>query len=572
MRSRESRACSWGVAAVVALGTAARATPPPQTYGLDDPRVGAPHAIAMPAMLPLELAGVPRVSLPRPDLLRIEAEDATAPWRSEDKVLRYGVGRDVAAGAEDGRWNVLPGGARVWAVEIASASAIALRVHFAHLRLPAGSRLVVRGLVPAGGTDGASASASDAASDAMAGDSWDIDAPVSTETWSPTVLGEVARLEYFPPAGRRGDGVPFRVDRLQHIYRDPVQAASGIAPTSAGACHNDVTCYPDWRREARAVAGLGVVSGDSLFCTGQLINDQAADFTPYFLTANHCAGNPATAASAELYWFYQTATCGGVPPALGSVPRSVGATLLSANASSDYALLRVAGRLPHGVSWAGWTSRNVADGTPAAVIHHPSGDFKRISFGNKDSTLGCGGGGHLRIQWTDGPTEDGSSGSGAFRADTHQLFAQLHCGPSACGRETYDQFGSFAATYPRVAGLLARGSDDASEPDNTCATARPVAAGTLADRVVKYRDPDWYSIAVPAGKTLVVTVSFVRQNGVLDARLFTACGGAPAVVAIGNRNLKTLRFTNPGAAARLTWEVDLPDDLRNAYTMTVALQ
>jgi len=77
----------------------------------------------------------------------------------------------------------------------------------------------------------------------------------------------------------------------------------------------------------------------------------------------------------------------------------------------------------------------------------------------------------------DGKT--GSSGSGIFRADTHQLFGQLSDGPSACGRETYDCFGAFAATYPQIEAFLRQGSDDSSEPNGSCAQARPVGTGTF---------------------------------------------------------------------------------------------
>jgi hypothetical protein len=366
--------------------------------------------------------------------------------------------------------------------------------------------------------------------------------------------------------------LPFRLDRLQHVYVDPVRAlAGGLQPQSAGSCHNDVTCHPEWAREARAVAGIGVVGDDSLFCTGQLLNDVAGDYAPYFLTAHHCAGLPSVARTAEFYWFYQTSTCDGPPPTLTSVPHSIGATWLAAGAASDYALLRVDGRLPHGVAWAGWTANPVADDTPVAVIHHPSGDFKRISFGDKESQLECGGASHVRVRWTDGPTENGSSGSGAFRADTHQLFAQLHCGPSECGHETYDQFGAFVNTYPKIAGLLAAGADDGLEPNETCATARLTPAGTFSDRVVTLRSPDWYRVRVPVGKKLRVTFHFVAQDGTLAAQVLGGCGEPAKAFASGRRGTRTLELTNPGPAGILRFEVSLPDDVRLAYSMTVEI-
>ena len=76
-----------------------------------------------------------------------------------------------------------------------------------------------------------------------------------------------------------------------------------------------MTCYPEWAQTWRAPSpAIGVVNRDSLFCTGQLLDDQAHDLTPYWLTAHHCVSTAAQAKSAEIYWLYQTARCGGAPP------------------------------------------------------------------------------------------------------------------------------------------------------------------------------------------------------------------------------------------------------------------
>jgi hypothetical protein len=533
----------------------------PETFTLDDPRgpaptvrAGKPGAEVSPspsAELGVMWATLPAVVLAAPDARRIAEEDEARAALSSDKVLRYGVGRPLAVAERDGVWTPVPAGGRLWALEVGSSGALALRLRFSSLRLPEGARLAVVGV----GTRA---------------ETYELPA-TGAQAWTPSVLGDRVRVEYFEPAGAPRAALPFRLDRLQHIYLDPLSATSGIKPLAAGACENDVTCHPDWKREARAVAGLGVIGEDSLFCTGQLLNDQAQDLTPYFLTANHCAGDPSVAPTAEFYWFYQTAVCDGDPPTLASVPHSNGATLLSAGSGSDYALLLVDGHIPDGVAWAGWTANAVPDFTDAAVIHHPSGDFKRISFGFKRPELECGGAQHLRIKWTDGPTEDGSSGSGAFRADTHQLFAQLHCGPSECGRETYDQFGAFVATYPHIAALLAAGADDNSEPDDTCATARLIPTGTYNGRVVKYGSPDWYRVRVPPGKTLRVTFHFTRQNGVLAAQLLTGCGQPAKAVATGAHGTRTLQFVNPGPLPSVRFGVTLPDDVRLVYSMTVEI-
>jgi hypothetical protein len=59
----------------------------------------------------------------------------------------------------------------------------------------------------------------------------------------------------------------------------------------------------------------------------------------------------------------------------------------------------------------------VSAGTGMVGIHHPAGDVKKISFGVIDGIATYGGdvtgsGGYLRVHWTAGVTEGGSSGSG----------------------------------------------------------------------------------------------------------------------------------------------------------------
>ena len=58
--------------------------------------------------------------------------------------------------------------------------------------------------------------------------------------------------------------------------------------------------------EKKAVALI--VNGGFAACTGSLINNTANDGTPYFLTANHCLGNPNTW---TYYFNHESSTCSG---------------------------------------------------------------------------------------------------------------------------------------------------------------------------------------------------------------------------------------------------------------------
>jgi hypothetical protein len=532
----------------------------------------------------IDLGIVPEVRLNAVDTDALLREDEREARRT--KVVRFGIGRDVQVGVGDGNWYDLADGQRLWVAEVASTDAIGVRLHFQDVRLPEGAELAVyapslsdpaRGIVRSG------SSRFDA--DRYV-ELYGANSPIAKrgDFWTGTLFGDRARIEYLAPAGA-ADALPFTVNRLQHEYVDPISHLTKSGAKAAGSCENDVSCSPEWGDLSRAVSGVGFIGNNSLFCTGQLLNVSGKpDFTPYWLTANHCMDSQGEAESAEFFWLYQTASCGGAPPSLSSVPRSQGATLLSTSHGSDYTLLMVEGAVPADeLFWAGWTSKEPPNGIDAVAIHHPSGDFKRISFGFKEAVNECNqipdffGTKMVRNTWTNGVTEPGSSGSGLFRADTGQLYGQLFGGPSFCGVEPdglFDCYGSFAVTFPRIKNLLLKGgSDDKSEQNDSCAKARIVKAGTLGSRIVKITDEDWYKISVPKGKTVVVDASFANGNGDVDLQMFASCagvGGAPLSASEGTGDSESVGASNVGNKPAFVWvRVFLADDTRNNYDLSV---
>jgi len=509
---------------------------------------------------PLSPTGLPLTVLDPVDLDSLLTEDDATARQSQNKILRAGIGRAVELDTWSGSWQDLKSG-RLFLAEIVSPGALGIRVHFSQVALPKNAELAVTmpGLL-----------------EGVEQVNWiEVDSRLRGEHISPLVPGERVRVEYFVPNGSFNPAVfelPFKVQRIQHFYRDPL-TGEAFSPRAAGSCHNDVTCYASWASTAKAVSRITFVkNGSSYLCSGQLINAQNSDLTPYWLTANHCISSQAVAATTQFFWRYQTASCNGAPPSLATVPTSTGATLLGTGTSSDYTLLMAEGGLPSGLTWVGWTSASVSNGTASTSIHHPSGDYKRISFGNKASNTTCGGSNHVRVNWTDGPTEGGSSGGGVFRNDTKQLYGQLHCGGSACGNETSDDYGAFSSTYANISSLLAAGSDDASEQNDSCSAARSMSAGTYSNRIVKSTDVDWYKISVPAGKTLTASLSFTHSNGDIDTALYTACGATALAVSNGSGNSESVTVTNTGSSAKTYYfYVYLYSDTRNSYSMTLSV-
>lgn len=120
---------------------------------------------------------------------------------------------------------------------------------------------------------------------------------------------------------------------------------------------------------------------------------------------------------------------------------------------SDFALFEIEETIPKkfNVFLAGWSTIGEPK-SPLVGIHHPSGDFKKLSIyeGNLTATCWdeCPEREHWRIErWTRGTTEPGSSGSPLFDQE-HYVVGQLHGGSAACwNKNGYDIYGSFNASW-----------------------------------------------------------------------------------------------------------------------------
>ncbi|MBU1983573.1 carboxypeptidase regulatory-like domain-containing protein, partial [bacterium] len=172
-------------------------------------------------------------------------------------------------------------------------------------------------------------------------------------------------------------------------------------------------------------------------------------FTPYFLTANHCLGSH----SSWVFMFnYESPGC---PNQNGPTNQTVAnATLRANNAASDFALLQLSSPVPltYNPYYSGWSREDVA-ATNSVGIHHPRGDIKKISFDDNppvsDRYLGNSGvaNSHWKIvQWDDGTTEGGSSGSPLYDQN-HRITGQLHGGYASCTSLTPDWYGKFSMSW-----------------------------------------------------------------------------------------------------------------------------
>jgi hypothetical protein len=184
----------------------------------------------------------------------------------------------------------------------------------------------------------------------------------------------------------------------------------------------------DWQIEKKSVALI--IDGGSAACTGALVNNTANDGTPYFLTANHCLGNP----SNWIYLFnHESANCtGSSGPTLQTISSG---DLVASNGGSDFALIELSSAPPasYEVQYVGWDRSDDESVTASTSIHHPSGDVMKICF-DEDSPYHANQGGAAVWyidEWEDGVTEPGSSGSPLFDQN-HRIIGQLYGGYAAC--------------------------------------------------------------------------------------------------------------------------------------------
>ena len=290
--------------------------------------------------------------------------------------------------------------------------------------------------------------------------------------------------------------------------------------TDAADCHLDVTCYPEWSSSAAGVARILIETSEgSRSCSGTLLNNSREDSTPYFLTAAHCVATEEEARSVMAFWHYQTQTCNGELPDILSVPRTMGASLLStlgggliegrAHPDGDMTLLGLEGDLPDGVMFQGWDADPQPVGTQVTGIHHPgSADwdfFKRISFGQiiPDPGFGTSDDVHAIVSWPPGQgyTEGGSSGSALF-SSPGTVVGALSFGEgardNACriGSPLLDGYTHFSVVYPYIRQFI----DSASPlPPGQPAAFRlgPVDAPTL------FRGDNSFRLEVPENATRV---------------------------------------------------------------------
>ena len=409
-----------------AAGFAITAVPPAQS------RPASVQKSAAPALLLDASAPARRIALLAPSeaetaalrKLNAAAKDVAAGrgGATKGQPLAIGIGRALPASEQHVMldaldWRTASDGSRAARVEVQSQGAAGVRVALNLSRAVPG--MTVRFSGSSGGVFGPV-------------DARDIRADVEKfgNYWSPVVDGEVAVVEFDVPAGTRIAGVEAQIPLVSHSFVPAVELR-GLSLKrlvdigSALPCEYDVACTTQsaaLTSAANAVAAMtfSKPSGGLYLCTGQLLNDSVADNVPYFFTANHCIDSAAAASTISTYWFFESNACGSNAVRPDYIVQAAGAKLLARSPDWDWALVRLNAAPPAGATFSAWRAEPVAAGTALTVLHHPSGDLKKVSFGTAGGYVADGlysgttPATFIYMTYTAGETEGGSSGAGVL--------------------------------------------------------------------------------------------------------------------------------------------------------------
>lgn len=259
--------------------------------------------------------------------------------------------------------------------------------------------------------------------------------------------GEFTVMELIVPANLDSYG-ELNIASVNHDFLGIFSEKASLNGNS-GKCNVDINC-PEGNAhqlEKNAVMRL-VINGTSL-CTGALVNNTSKDGKPYVLTANHCLSTQTEASNTVFHFIYETSSCNGTGMPVKSLS---GSSLRATKGSLDMTLLELNGIPPldYRPYYLGWNRQNIAASITTG-IHHPNGDWKKIS---KDfnpptsvSVSGYEAQAHWKIaDWEIGTTEGGSSGS-PLLDQISRIVGFLTGGDALCGNSVNDYYGKFSTAW-----------------------------------------------------------------------------------------------------------------------------
>ena len=391
------------------------------------------------------------VSLPIPDMDRVLKEDQERE-KNGNKLKRISVGIPVSISMDEyGQWTTLEDGGKLWQLQISAEKAKALDFVFSKFWLPDGGKFFVFN-------------------------------PLTLETigaiTSEYLLGSKDTPHRFSTAMVKGDNVILEYYQPKDVKELPIIEVAKVYYGDDPYIDLDESCDDEvnvncseganWQNEKKAIAGIYIKLHYGYRGTGALLNNTKGNYSPYFLTANHCllgdddpepkdVHGDSDISDWVFYWNYELTSCNASYNPQ-SHKTTIGALLLANNPNTDFALLlllqsplSLSDYIPYYLGW----DRSGSSGTGGVCIHHPVGDVKKISTYSMTpiaTTFDSSPSVYWGVNWdtTDhghGITEEGSSGSPLINSN-HRVIGQLRGGASQCsGPYGLDYYGKFNLSW-----------------------------------------------------------------------------------------------------------------------------
>lgn len=458
-----------------------------------------------------------------------------------------------------GIWDELPNHDKIWRLKVRSNGAYSLNFIFGKYNLPDGVKLYIynedKTVIL-----GAMTSKNNKPSGVL-----------------PTTLipGDNLTIEMYVPFYVSPQNIQLELTDIFHAYRNVVGWVNFTDITDnqlkdtqfgqSGSCNVDVVCPQNagWENQTNSVARLVLGGG---LCSGALLNNTAQDGTPYFLTANHCIGEPY--ANWVFNFNYEVATCGSTTDPFpgtfnNSSMHSVSGCTLRATAGDgsgggadtlDFCLVEMSSLPPASYTpyLAGWDhSGNTPDSTHG--IHHPSGDVKKMWVDRDPPTVTTYTGYDANTHWwvhdyEVGVTEGGSSGSPIFDQN-HRVIGDLTGGAAACGNVVDDFYEMFSHSWDDYPGSPRTHLKPWLDPTNSGVTTLdgmdPYNTGTITANFTGS------PLSIPVGSTVTFTDQSTPTGSVTSWNWdfdVTGVGGAnpPVPATETTQGPHTVTYNAPG--------------------------
>ena len=275
-----------------------------------------------------------------------------------------------------GTHTILSGGETVWFLHLKARDAVAVMLYYDDFYIPEGGRLFIyntdKTQVLGAYTHCTHPSGGRFATEFIGGDELILEYVAST---SSNEKPRIAISEI---------GYGYNTSALREFCAINTYAAAAF-------CEVNINCEEGeaWQNEKKGVCyTVQKIGRQAYICTGTLLNNTAEDFSPFLLTALHCAYDGVTMASDEdleqwmFYFHRERENCNNT--SLGKISKTMtGCSLLAATGmggGSDGLLLMLKDTIPddYDVFYNGWDCTGIA-AKSGVCIHHPQGDYQKIS-------------------------------------------------------------------------------------------------------------------------------------------------------------------------------------------------